>query len=117
MSDQLHNKHSLIDERRLLRNNPTKEERILWEHIRNKMLGSKFRRQHRIGDYIVDFYCPRNKLVIELDGAQHFTHQGKLIDKERDRTLSDWGSRILRFKNSEVTRDIKSVLNKIQEHL
>jgi len=117
MSNQLHNKYSLIDERRYLRNNPTKEERILWEYIRNKKLGSKFRRQHSIDDYIVDFYCPSYKLVIELDGAHHFTSQGKLMDKERDQTLGEWGFSILRFKNSEVTSNIESVLDRIRERL
>ena len=101
-----------------LRNNSTLSEVLFWNEIKGKqILGYQFLRQKPIGNYIVDFYCPNHKLVIELDGAQHFTLQGKQMDKERDQNLSEWGFRILRFKNSEVTSNIESVLDRIRERL
>lgn len=83
--EQLNNKKSLKEARRLLRNNPTEAEYDLWQQLKGKqLLGKKFRRQHSFGDYIMDFYCPEEKPAVELDGASHFTEYGKQADQERD---------------------------------
>ena len=81
------------------------------------MKGYKFYRQKVIGNYIVDFYCPRAKLVIELDGGQHFMDEGIERDKERDRYLSSLGLKVLRFTDKEVINELSSVLEKIYENL
>jgi very-short-patch-repair endonuclease len=103
---------------RNLRKNMTDCEKLLWSKIRRKQLkGYKFYRQKVIGNYIVDFYCPRAKLVIELDGGQHFMDEGIERDKERDRYLSSLGLKVLRFTDKEVINELSSVLEKIYENL
>ncbi len=97
-----------------LRNNLTDAERRLWVRIRGKQLkGLQFYRQKTIGDYIVDFYCPKAKLVIELDGGQHYTEEGKEKDKVRDDYLAGVGLQVLRFSDREVLTQIDGVLEKI----
>ena len=71
MPRHIHNNKTLADRRKELRNNATPQEAILWQHLKDSNFGCKFRRQHSIGPYIVDFYCPSKKLIIELDGSQH----------------------------------------------
>ena len=84
----LHNRKYLKDNRKALRNNLTSAEATLWNHLKQKQLqGRKFRRQHSILNYIVDFYCPKEKLIIELDGANHLNFAQSLKDKERDNEL------------------------------
>ncbi|MBS1772178.1 MAG: endonuclease domain-containing protein [Bacteroidetes bacterium] len=113
----LFNDKSLLDSRRELRNNPTPEEALLWDRLKNKQLQNrKFRRQHSIGNYILDFYCPSEMIAVELDGAHHFTTAGKQYDDERTLYLNEIGIRVLRFPNSSVTNDIEVVLGKICEH-
>lgn len=98
---------------RNLRNNSTPAEIKLWNQLKaRKMFGFQFMRQKPIGNYIVDFYCSRLALVIELDGE---SHEGKqLQDKEKDQWLEDHGISILRFTNSEVFSDMRSVLETIE---
>ncbi|HLU89233.1 MAG TPA: DUF559 domain-containing protein [Cyclobacteriaceae bacterium] len=116
MSERLNNKSTLKDIRRAFRNNPTVEEAFLWRHLKHsKLRGRKFRRQHSFGNIIMDFYCPGEKLAVELDGAPHFTPEGKISDSERDQILESYGIKVLRFKNSEVTADIDAVLARISE--
>ena len=94
-----------------LRNNMTKEEVILWQHIRNKQInGLKFRRQEQIGKYICDFVCYEKKLIIELDGSQHMDSSQ---DKDRDSFLQSQGFTILRFWNNEICNNLQGVLDKI----
>ncbi len=102
-----------IERRRALRKNATPQEIILWSRIRNIQLGKKFRRQHSIGPYIVDFYCPENQLVIEVDGSQHFDEDDVLYDKQRTRFLESQGCVVLRFANNEVNTNIDGVLMRI----
>jgi len=97
-----------------LRKNMTDAEQRLWARIRGKQLkGYQFYRQKPIGDYIADFYCPKAKLVIELDGGQHYTEDGRQKDKIRDKYLSDNGLKVLRFSDKDVLAQIESVLEKI----
>lgn len=106
----VHNKRSLLDIRRVLRANSTPAEEVLWEEIRNRKLnGLKFKRQHSIGNYIVDFYCASKRLIVELDGEVHNTSDQKEKDKHRDQNLSEMNFKILRISNSQVLNDIETV--------
>ena len=104
--------------RQTLRNNATPAEKKLWSYLRNsQLLNHKFRRQQGIGPYIVDFYCPDAKLVIELDGDIHFTDEAREYDRQRDIYLRMYGIETVRFRNIEIFSDIESVLQTIAEHL
>lgn len=108
----------MINQVRELRKNQTKAEKIFWELVRNnKYLDLKFRRQHQIGHYIVDFYCHSKKLIIEFDGEVHNTPKQKKKDKIRDKYLKSLGNSILRFSNSELLETTENVLKKIEESL
>ena len=103
---------------RQLRENMTDAERHLWAKIRMKQLkGCQFYRQKPIGDYIVDFFCPRAKLVIEIDGTQHSSDEKAEYDRIRDECLSSLGLRVLRFTNSEVLKHVEGVLESIIENM
>ncbi|HHC7310608.1 TPA: endonuclease domain-containing protein [Vibrio campbellii] len=96
-----------------LRTNMPKPEEILWQRIRRKQLGVKFRRQHGIGRYIVDFYCAELNLVIEIDGDSHFSYEGKEKDTIRDAFMETLGIKVLRFTNEEVMKQTESVLERL----
>jgi len=103
--------------RQLLRNKGTHAEAVLWKLLRNRQLaGRKFRRQHSIGNFILDFYCPQEKLCIELDGQPHFTQSGKFRDLEKTGYLETLGISILRFENKLVFENLETVLNTIQNN-
>ena len=113
----LHNRKYLKQTRRALRSSLTPAEATLWRHLQNKKLsGRKFRRQHSVGNYILDFYCPQEKLAIELDGAYHFTSAGYEADQARDMYLKELGIQVLRFENKEVFHDIERVLDMIEAY-
>lgn len=96
----------------------TDAERRLWSRIRRKQFKrSQFYRQKNIGDYIEGFYCPAAKLIIELDGGQHYFKENIAKDGERDRFLNGLGFRVMRFSNMDVFNDIEGVINKIYNHL
>ena len=97
---------------RYLRREETKVEKILWKELRNRKLGVKFRRQHPVGKFILDFYASEIKLGIELDGS---SHKESLDDKFRTEYLKSQGIKIIRFWNSEVERNLGKVLEKIKE--
>lgn len=108
----------LLNEAKELRKNQTPAEEIFWELVRNrKLLELKFRRQHQIGSYIVDFYCDEKKLVIELDGEVHNSIEQQKHDSTRDKYLTSIGLTVLRFKNEEFLEHPESVLDKICLHL
>ena len=94
-----------------LRKESTLAERKLWSRIRNDQLGVAFRRQHAIGKYIPDFCSPKAKLIIELDGSQHFEQEE--YDDERTRYLEAQGYRVIRFWNNDVMKDIENVIRVI----
>jgi very-short-patch-repair endonuclease len=101
---------------RVLRKNMTDAERLLWRHLRNRQLnGWKFRRQHPIGPFIVDFVCLDKKLIIEVDGGQHAKNFWR--DSKRSDYLNDKGYRVLRFWNGEVLQESESVLQAILKAL
>ena len=103
------------DRRADLRKNPTEPEKRFWQAVRGKQLGVKFRRQHGIGHYIVDFYCPEWQLVVELDGDSHFHPEAQTADTKRDSYLQSLGLRGLRFTNQEVMQNLEGVLMKVLE--
>jgi len=98
-----------------LRNEATPQEILLWSRIRKEQLGIKFRRQHSIGRYIVDFYCPEKKLIIELDGWQHREENNFGYDDERTEFLENLGYRVVRFWNNEVNKNMEGVILKIMD--
>ena len=103
---------------RELRLRTTEAEQKLWSLLRNRQLkGKKFRRQHAIANYVVDFYCNESKLVIELDGNFHTETETKEYDKSRTNLLNELGITVLRFWNEEVIKDPGKVLEKISEYL
>ncbi|UYZ59749.1 endonuclease domain-containing protein [Hymenobacter latericus] len=114
-TEHLHNLPHRKQHRRDLRNNATPAEAILWRCLRNSQLqGRKFRRQQSIGPYIVDFYCPAEQLVVELDGAGHFSVSGEAHDVARTAYLQSLGLRVLRFENVLVLQQVESVLAAIK---
>ncbi len=113
----IHNIKAKTQVRKLLRKSSTPQEIILWSRLRRKQLNYRFRRQHSIGKYIVDFYCPEMKLVIELDGWQHRKENNGGYDIERTKFLESLGCKILRFWNNDVNKNIEGVILKIGEYL
>lgn len=107
----LNNKKELQKNRTALRSNATPQEVIMWSRLRMSRLGFKFRRQHSIGRYIVDFYCPEKKVAIELDGSQHLDNEK--YDKTRTDYLNACGITVLRFWDQEVNTNMEGVLLKI----
>ena len=114
---QLNNLPNLKANRKVLRNNLTQAEAVLWKLLKGSQLdGRKFRRQHSIGNYIMDFYCPAEKLCIELDGDAHFTTAGNEYDTERTAYLNSNGIRVLRYENLEVLNFQENVLADIRRN-
>jgi len=103
--------------RKDLRNNGTSAEAFLWKHLsKSQLKGRKFRRQHSIGNYIVDFYCPQEKLIIELDGQYHNKPEAQEKDQKRTKYLENLGFIVIRFENKMVFDTLKSVLNEIKDN-
>ncbi len=97
---------------RRLRGEPTPAESVLWERLRGKqLLGLRFRRQHPIGRCVVDFFCPENQFVIELDGPVHDSTQEE--DLARQAYLEEFGLTVLRIKNAEVLHNLTDILQEI----
>jgi very-short-patch-repair endonuclease len=113
----IHNRKHLEPFRKKLRNNSTSAEATLWNHLKQKQLGKKFRRQHSAGNYILDFYCASDRVAIELDGAGHFTEEGVKRDARRTEYLNSLNIKILRFENRRVFEDIGNVLGEIRKFL
>jgi very-short-patch-repair endonuclease len=106
------------EKRKILRCDSTPAEQILWDKLRNRQInGLKFFRQYGIGGYIVDFYCPKKRLVIELDGKQHFTAPKREYDLDRQQFMECMGIVTIRFKNREIENKIEDVLRSIEKIL
>lgn len=103
----IHDIKRLTPRRKELRKNQTKAEEKLWQYLRANQLGFKFRRQHSIGGYIADFYCPDKKLIIELDGEIHDLSENIEYDKIRNSFFEELGYIVLRFKNEKVLESSK----------
>jgi very-short-patch-repair endonuclease len=114
---QIHNRKNLKQFRKELRNNLTPAEATLWKAIQKSQIdGRKFRRQHSVGNYILDFYCPGEMLAIELDGQEHFTIFGSLKDQIRDEYLKTLNIKVLRFENKEVFNNLEGILEEIKQN-
>jgi very-short-patch-repair endonuclease len=109
-------KHYLTPNAKKLRKDMTKEERHLWYDF---LSGSpvKFTRQKIIGNYIVDFYCSKAKLIIELDGSQHYEKEGKVSDMQRDGYMQSLGITVLRYSNLDVTQNFDGVCEDISRRV
>ncbi|TLM93080.1 endonuclease domain-containing protein [Hymenobacter jeollabukensis] len=106
-----HNRQELKPNRRELRRNLTPAEATLWKALQGGQLaGRKFRRQHSVGPYILDFYCPSERLVVELDGAGHYNVIGAAHDAVRTAYLNGVGIQVLRFENKLVFGQLEWVL-------
>lgn len=109
---------AIFEQANILRKNLTDAEKILWVSLRNrKLMGYKFRRQHAIGKYIVDFYCHEKLLVIELDGGVHEYPDIRERDEGRENDLMKLGLTIIRFSNEKVESNLEDVLNQIKRCL
>jgi very-short-patch-repair endonuclease len=114
---RIHTLKHLQDYRSTLRKNLTPAEATLWKFLKNKQLkGRKFTRQHSIENYIVDFYCSSEKLIIELDGQVHFNAMASQYDAERSERLNHLGYTVVRFENKLVFENIEGVLDYIASH-
>jgi very-short-patch-repair endonuclease len=104
----------LADRARELRRKQTPTESLMWELLRDRrFMGLKFRRQHQVGDYLVDFYCDERKLALELDGPAHSDPAQMKHDKTRDAYLTAIGLTVLRFQNDDLIGDTEQVLQRI----
>lgn len=103
---------------RELRHTPTRAESVLWDRLRGrKLAGAKFRRQHVVGPFIVDFICIESRLIIEVDGDIHLTPDQQAYDAERQAYLETKGFRVLRFKNESILTAIGTVVETIETAL
>ncbi|MBN2342047.1 MAG: endonuclease domain-containing protein [Deltaproteobacteria bacterium] len=109
-------KRLLLDLARKMRRAPTKWEDIFWQAVRNrKLCGVKFRRQQVIHHFIVDFFVPSHRLVVEIDGKSHLDRVE--YDNAREIFLEACGFRVLRFTNEEIEQDLYGVLDAVKRHL
>ena len=118
MINRLHNLPGLKERRRQLRSSLTPAEALLWKNLQRSQLDArKFRRQHSMGPYILDFYCPACRLAVELDGQGHFDSTRSDYDVKRMPFLERKGICVLRFENRQVFESLEEVLANIQVHL
>jgi len=113
----IYNPPQLKNARKNLRINSTEAERKFWQHLKNKALGEKFYRQFGIEHFIVDFYCWRKKLIIEIDGNVHNEPEIAKQDRHRQVFLENKGFKILRFKNEEILQNIYRVIDEVRKFL
>ena len=106
-----------LQQAQALRRRMTPAEKVLWERLRRKQLGVKFRRQQIIQGFIADFYCEAARVVIEVDGSVHDTTQQKKIDEQRRMVFESRGLQEIRFSNKQIESDIENVINKIKSTL
>ncbi len=111
---KLHNYKILKPIRRELRHNLTKAEVLLWMQLKNSQLGFKFRRQHSIKNYVVDFFCPTVDLVIELDGETHGEESRIIRDREMEEFLKNKGFTIIRFTNEQLFSNLGYAVSEIK---
>ena len=105
----------LIFHARRLRREMTDAEKKIWRHLRNNQMGVKIRRQVPFGPYILDFYCQKALLCIELDGSQHYTENGMKRDWKRDTFLQSAGIIVMRFSDIDALKNTRGVLDSIYE--
>jgi very-short-patch-repair endonuclease len=112
------NRKRLERRRKELRKQGTPPEALLWKHLqKRRLMGKKFRRQESIGPYIVDFYCPECRVIVELDGAPHDQFLTGEYDAERTRYLEQYGMHVIRFENRSIYENLEAVLEEIRQTL
>ena len=115
---RVYNRESEKLKRKMLRENLSQAEVLLWSKLKGKGLNNyKFRRQYSVGKFVIDFYCPKSKMAIEIDGDSHFVEGAKERDRERQTIIETFGITFLRFTNREIYENIDGVLDKIVEHI
>jgi very-short-patch-repair endonuclease len=115
---EIYNKLATKKTRKYLRKNSTQAENILWQALRGKkVINTKFKRQYSVDRYVLDFYCPEFKLVIELDGEVHNDKYVSDNDRVRTEFLNSFNMKVLRFKNEEIFNSLEIVLNKIKSEI
>jgi very-short-patch-repair endonuclease len=115
---KIYNRQKDTEKRKLLRNNMTKAEALLWAKIKGRKIeGHKFRRQFGVGAYVVDFYCPQLKLAMEVDGPTHLSDEEIEYDKNRQTEIEDLNIEFLRFTNDEIYKDLYNVVERIKERV
>ena len=115
---RIHNRNEKKSKRVELRNSRTAAEATLWKHLQRRQLeGKKFRRQHSIGPYIVDFYCPECRLIVEWDGQPHYEFIADVYEAERTKYFSQFGIKVVRFENRLVFEALEAVLATIRREL
>ena len=107
------NRNEMVLKARELGRSPTLPEGLLWQVLRTRPDGLKFRRQHPLGRYIVDFYCPARKLVVEVDGESHDMGDRPARDARRDTAMRRKGFQVVRFNASDVMSDLQSVVTAV----
>ena len=112
---KIFNKRPTKEKRKALRKDMTPQEWKVWWYLKNKGRGYRFRRQHGIGPYIVDFYCKERSLVVEIDGSQH--QKNATYDAKRDTYLKSLNLTVLRFWNNEVNTNVEGVIERIDVYL
>lgn len=116
MPESIYNHQSFKNRRRELRKNQTLSEKIVWDRIRGRQLeGYKFNRQYSAGPYILDFYCSKLRLAIEIDGSHHGESDEIVYDKEREKLLSFHKILTVRFWNNEILENTEKVLEKLRD--
>ncbi len=114
---RLHTKKELSERRRELRQKMTPAEAFLWNHLKSKKLdGRRFTRQHSIGNYVVDFYCASERLIVELDGKVHQNAQAMEYDAIRTSYIETMGYKVIRFENKMVFDNYQSVIMGIRDN-
>jgi very-short-patch-repair endonuclease len=114
----IYNNQNLKPIRRVLRKNQTDAEKVMWNQLRNRRLeGFRFVRQYSVGRYVLDFYCPKARVGIELDGSQHADEEVKEYDDQRTNELNSLGIEVLRFWNNDIYENLEKVLEKIYNKL
>lgn len=112
--NKIFNQKTQKEKRRKLRQRSTKAERMLWQNLRNRSFeGFKFRRQHSVGPFVLDFYCSELKLAIEIDGYSHDSEEAKKYDAERQKIIEGYGVRFLRIRDEEIHEHIEKELDRI----
>jgi len=113
---KIYNKRAFTPLRRALRRSMSKAEVVLWKKLsRKQLLGFKFRRQYGVDQYVIDFYCPKLKLAIEVDGETHFLPGAEIYDRQRQQHIESLGITFLRFTNTDIYKNLDGVLQSIAD--
>ena len=113
-----YNDHTTKYHRRDLRKNQTEAERVVWNMVRKQQIdGLKFFRQYSVGTYVLDFYCPKRRIAIEIDGGQHNEQEHKAYDVQRTEYLAQRNIQVIRFWNNEVLKNKEGVWTRIKENI